>query len=131
MAAWVLLNPNIEITPSVNLNPAEPLATQFLECNRGRVPVNHVSFDCGIGIGGGHIGQLVMNSKLIEPIVTMHAGLCVTRACAAESADIQTSRISITVHYDWPLIGKRHSETFYFSVRKGVSSYFLVPDAPL
>jgi hypothetical protein len=131
IGVWFILSPQISVEPSVNLDPSQPLATQFLVCNRGHVPVNHVSFDCAIGVGGGHIGELDMNSKFIQPIATMHAGLCVPRACAERSADIQTPRISIAIHYEWPIIGKRQSETFYFSIRKGVSSYFLVPDAPL
>lgn len=129
IGASFLLSPQIEIAPSINLDPAQPLATQFLVSNRGHIPVNRVSFDCCIAIGGGHIGQLFITSRIIEPVATLHAGDSATRACAVESADIQTSRISITVNYDWPIIGKRDSKTAYFSLRKGASSYFLVPDA--
>ena len=29
VAAWFLFKPNIEIAPNINLDPAQPLATQF------------------------------------------------------------------------------------------------------
>jgi hypothetical protein len=130
VAAWFLFKPNIEIAPNINLDPAQPLAAQFLVRNHGRVPVSRVSFDCAIGIGGGHIGNLVLTSKTIEPLATLDAGACVTRACSSESADIETWGISITVNYDWPIKSKRDSKTAYFALKKGAPGYFLLPDAP-
>jgi hypothetical protein len=53
-----------------------------------------------------------------------------TNRDGAESADIETWGISITVNYDWPIIGKRDSKTAYFALKKGAPGYFLVPDAP-
>ncbi len=43
---FFLLKPQVEIDPSVNLDPAEPLATQFLISNKGHVPVYNIQFGC-------------------------------------------------------------------------------------
>jgi hypothetical protein len=121
-----LLMPQITIEPSVNLDPQQPLATQFLITNRGKVPVYEVRFSCGIGgPGGTHIG---ISSSTSSPILTLAPGESATKACAVESQDIATQMITVSATYRWPLI--RYESTFaaHFSLKHGTPGFFLVPE---
>jgi hypothetical protein len=123
---WI---PEISIEPSVNLDPMQPLATQFLVRNNGRVPIYNVRFGCILGGGNTYIGHLVIGPTLM-PVQTLPAGLSVTRGCAVESSDITVPVITITVTYRWPLIGIQSVQTASFSLRHGVPGFFLVPEMP-
>jgi hypothetical protein len=129
-SAWFLLSPKISIGPSVNLDPSQPLATQFLISNNGNVPVYNVYFGCGLGGGGAHshIGTFQLSASAIAPVPKLPAGASVTRSCALESEDIQVPDITITATYTWPVIEWQSSQTAHFSLRHGTSGFFLVPD---
>ncbi len=115
-----LLTPQITIEPSVDLDPQQPLATQFLITNRGKVPIYDVRFSCGIGRpGGSNMGDLVVSSSTLSPILTLAPGESATRACAVGSQDIATQVITVSARYRWPLI--RYESTFaaHFSLKHG------------
>jgi hypothetical protein len=69
---FFLLRPQVTIEPSVNLDPGQPLATQFLISNRGHVPIYNVRFGWTIGGSGAHIGHL-------RPANLMPVAKCLTR----------------------------------------------------
>jgi hypothetical protein len=121
-----LLMPQITIEPSVNLDPQQPLTTQFLITNRGKVPVYEVRFSCGIGgPGGTHIG---MSSSTSSPILTLAPGESVTRACIVESQDIATQVITVSATYRWPLIRYESTSAAHLSLKHGTPGFFLVPE---
>ncbi|VTZ50324.1 hypothetical protein MPC4_220054 [Methylocella tundrae] len=128
-SAWFLLSPQISIEPSVNLDPSQPVATQFLITNRGHVPVYDVHFGCGFGGGGAiHIGHLKLSMATMLPVRVLPPGVQVTRNCAVESDNIQVPDISITATYTWPVIRWQGTQTAHFSLRHGTPGFFLVPD---
>src|ERR1700757_509233 len=49
ISLFFLLKPSVTIEPSVNLDPSQTFATQFLITNRGHVPAYNVQFSCGYG----------------------------------------------------------------------------------
>jgi hypothetical protein len=53
-----LVMPQLSIEPSINLDPAQPLATQFLITNKGHVSVYDVRFACSLGGGNVYIGHM-------------------------------------------------------------------------
>jgi hypothetical protein len=130
LASIVFLSmPQITIEPSVNLDPQQPLAAQFLIANRGKVPVHDVRFSCGIGRPGGtHIGHSVMSSSTLSPILTLAPGESATRACVVESQGMATQVITVSATYRWPLI--RYESTFaaHFSLTHGTAGFILVPE---
>jgi hypothetical protein len=127
--AWFLFSPQISIEPSVNTEPSQPLATQFLITNRGHVTVYDVHFRCGLGGSpAAHIGDLLLSSLTITPVSALPPGASVTRSCALESEDIRVPDINITATYRWPIIGWQSSQTAHFSLRHGTPGFFLVPD---
>jgi hypothetical protein len=109
---------------SVNLDPQQPLATQFLITNRGKVPIYDVRFSCGIGRPGGtHMGDL--SSSTLSPI-----SQSAIRSCAVESQDIATQVITVSVTYRWPLIRYQSTSAAHFSLKHGTPGFFLVPEGP-
>src|SRR5271168_1422646 len=104
------LKPQVQIEPSVNLDPSQPLATQFQITNRGNVPVYNVNFSCDIR-GATYIGNLTGNMSTLAPVAVLPPGRSVTRACALESAKIDGNTfIEISATYAWPIIGRRSTE---------------------
>jgi len=131
---FFLLKPVVEVESSANLDPSQPLATQFRIRNHGHVPVYDVHFGCGIGKGSGYsgIGYLLLDDSTLKPIPKFRAGASVTRSCALESTDIVVPNniITITVIYTWPLIHNTETDLAYFKIVHGAPGYFLVPDLP-
>jgi hypothetical protein len=124
-----LLMPQISIDASVNLDPSQPLATQFIVANRGRVPIHDLSFACGIGRGPVYIGQLTVSSSTLLPVEVLPAGASVTRGCAVSSANIEGNLIvTVTASFRWPIIGLKDSQTAQFSIRRGAPGFFMVPE---
>lgn len=126
---FFLLKPEIQIAPSVNLDPSEPLSTQFLISNRGHVPVYNMTFSCGLGKRRWvHIGH--MRPGNLMSVETLPAGTAVTRSCATESADINTNAVIISITYAWPIVGWKSTEESVFTIVHGTPGFFLVPDFP-
>jgi len=130
---FLLLIPQVRIEPSVNLDPSQPLSTQFLVSNVGRIiPVYNVRFGCAFGSPGGntYIGRLETIPRTLAPVAVLRPGHPVTRACAEKSADIETGDVAISATYVWPVIGWQSTEMAHFSIRKGAPGFFLVPNIP-
>jgi hypothetical protein len=122
-----LFTPQITIEPTVNLDPQQPLATQFLITNRGKVPIYDVRFSCRIG-GPGGTNMRDLSSSTLSPISTLAPGDSATRACAVESQDIATQVITVSATYRWPLIRYQSTSAAQFSLKHGTPGFFLVPE---
>lgn len=128
---YSFLAPNIMIEPSVNLNPSQPLATQFVISNRGHLSVLDVRFSCEFRGHNVHGGSLTLDpSSSLAPVPELKPNASVTRNCAVESSDVHIPDIIVTVDYKWPLIGLPSSQSSHFSIRKGTPGFFLVPGSP-
>jgi hypothetical protein len=125
---YFLLRPQITVEPSVNLDPAQTLSTQLVIKNAGRVPVYNVHFGFALG-GFVSTGRLVFGPTL-QPVAALPAGASVTRAIASESFDVKAPDVILIVHYSWPIIGNETTESFHFSIKRGATGFFLVPDLP-
>ena len=128
-----LLWPQVSIEAGVNLDPEEPLATQFVVTNRGRVTIYNVNFYCGFSIPSATVRHLFFaNAEILvpEPAKSIGPGKSVTRACARKSALIVGGQPTITVKYHWPLIGIEDEIIGHFRIVHGAPGYFLVPDLP-
>jgi hypothetical protein len=122
--------PQLTIEPSVNIDPAQPLATQFVVSNTGHVPVYDLRFACGFGGGKGstQIGRLVIGGS--APVAVLPPGKGVTRSCALESRDTVIPSIRVNVAYRWPVIGIGDGQYAMFKITHGSPGFFLVPDFP-
>lgn len=127
---YSFVTPNITIEPSINLDPSQPLATQFLISNRGHFSVFNVRFSCQFNGRSIYIGHLVGGASTLQPVYQLMPSTSVTRSCAIESSDVIIPDIVVVVFYRWPLIGLESSKTAHFSVRKGAPGFFLVPGSP-
>jgi hypothetical protein len=123
-----LMMPQVSIEPSVNLDPAQPLATQFLITNRGRVPVYNVRFGCSLSGKMVQVGHMSTSSSTIAPVAVIPAGKSVTKGCALASQDIQAEDIAISVTYHWPIIRIEATEMGHFAIRHSAPGFFLVPN---
>src|SRR5207253_10427036 len=102
---------------------------QFLITNRGKVPIYHVRFSCGIGRPGGtNMGDLVMRSSTLSPISTLAPGESATRACAVGNQDAATQVITVSATYRWPLIRYESTSAAHFSLKHGTPGFLLVPE---
>jgi hypothetical protein len=120
--------PQVSIEPSINLDPAQPLATQFRITNKGHFTVYSVRFSCALGGGPVYIGNMV--TAPIAPVASLPPGASVTRGCVLESQNIEAPdvRISATYNWPWPIPFIPKTETAHFAIKHGATGFFLVPD---
>jgi hypothetical protein len=125
---YFLMQPNVTIDPSVNLDPGQPLATQFQVTNRGHFTVSDVLFTCKLGGANLHIGKLPL---LLGPVpltvAELAPGEAVTVACAELSHDVEFGDLQVIARYKWPLSWWQSTIRAHFSLRKGTPGFFLVP----
>jgi hypothetical protein len=124
-----LLWPQIQIEPSANLDPSQPLSTQFRVTNVGRTVVYNVVFGCEYGFPF-QSGNFSMIGSAIEPVQRLSPNRPITRSCAVSSAGVETPNLRITTRFEWPVIAKQDSASGFFRVVRGQDSYFLLPDDP-
>jgi hypothetical protein len=127
---YSFLAPNISIESSVNLDPSQPLATQFLISNRGHLSVFDVRFSCAFNGRSVYIGHFVAGNSTLKPVHQLEPKASVTRGCAIESSDVSIPDVVVTAFYKLPLLGLETSQSAHFSVRKGAPGFFLVPGSP-
>lgn len=123
---YFLMSPKITIDPGINLDPEQPLATQFLVKNIGHVPVYDMTFSCGLGRGSNHmyIGRMTLGGGTISPVPVLEPGASDTKACAIySSGDSDIPNVEITASYRWPIIGHKGSISAFFRIVKGRSGF--------
>ncbi|SAL87613.1 hypothetical protein AWB68_08471 [Caballeronia choica] len=122
---YFLIAPKITIDPGINLDPEQPLATQFLVKNIGHTPVYGMTFSCGLGRAGHtYIGSLSVSRRTISPISVLEPGASDTKSCALySSGDSDIPNVEITATYHWPIIGHEESISAFFKIVKGRSGF--------
>ena len=130
LGLWVYWTPNVAITSGVNLDPLQQLQTQFVVTNIGHVSVYHLAFTCTVIGDNLQIGELKSTYGSLQPMAALRPGDAASRGCFTKSFDVSGTALKVEAHFIWPLINRPDMAIAYFSVRKGASGTFLVPDAP-
>ncbi|MCP1852756.1 hypothetical protein J2R80_006579 [Bradyrhizobium sp. USDA 4541] len=129
VGAFVLLvTAQIRVLPSVVLDPQNSFGTQLAIVNQGHVPVFDLRFSCNFDgtSGAGSLSNIHIN--LDTPVTLLWPNQTATRSCMVQST-LDNARVVVTLDYWWPVRFWRHRPSFLFTLRKGSSGYFLVPDA--
>jgi hypothetical protein len=127
VGAWNYWVPNISIAPGVNLDPRQEFQTQFVISNTGHIPIYDVHFSCDL-IGNRLAVAELGTGDMLEPIPQLLG--TASRGCFAKSLVAHGPWLKVTARYRWPLTGKEHSSSGFFSVREGANGVFLVSEPP-
>jgi hypothetical protein len=121
----ILIIPKFSISPSVNVDPSDALATFFFVKNEGHVPAFDVNVYCFIN------HPLLQGARIVAhaPNWVVWPGQTMTRGCGVKAGKIDAS-MNVAVEYKWPLpwVGWTSTQTVHFTGRHGAAGYFLVPD---
>lgn len=120
--------PELAVTTSVNLDPAQTFGTGFAVTNIGRIPVRDVSFSCGLRGREIHIGVLGLNPGNIAGVRYLPTGQTVTRSCFDESRDVLGASLDVQVHYKWPVLPITGTKSVLFTPVHTTSGFVMVPN---
>jgi hypothetical protein len=118
--------PQVTITTFPTLDPNDPLGTQFLISNNGRLPVRDLQFGCQVAAAQMWLQRITTAD--LQAVAELNPGQQVTRRCSVQATFTGNVEVNVVVGYRWPVIDRQEILPVHFSGRKGAQGYVLVPD---